>query len=200
MRSLKEATTVLAGKTLITPVLGQSKLAEQLVEWSKKSGAGETFTKETVWGLRMDFIANKEHPFVTVFIDEQKLGVFLKQLGPIGELMLESYGVSLVGPMDAEGEAQDASEIVVGICMKGDDCRELWRRDTKRTQAVFSLGAIHFAAGGPKYMDVNELAEFIAEAELNAKEMSGRMPSPSSAGISRPGLAPSTSARAKPCW
>lgn len=166
MRSLKDATTVLGGKTLTTSVLGQAKLAEALLEWSKKSGGGETFRKETVWGLRLDFIANNDNPFVTMFIDENKLSEFLKQLGPIGELMMESYGISLVGPMDAEGEAQNEDEIILGLCMKNDECRELWRRNLKRKQGLWGLGAMVFMADGPKYMDETELAEFIAEASV----------------------------------
>lgn len=174
MRTLNETSTVLAGQTMRSVVLGKAELMEKLVEWSKEAAPGETFTKETIWGLKLDFIANGEKPFITVFIDETRLATFLNQLGPVSELSIDSYGVSLVGPMEPEGEAEDGSELIVGICMRTDGCRELWRRDPSREQGVMGLGAISVQDDGIKYMTQTELAEFIAEATVQASQMADR--------------------------
>lgn len=109
------------------PVLGRSYIAEGLVSWAAKNKPGTTFSRTTPWGLTVRAVAATE-PVVQLFLDIEKLHAFLKGWGPLGQLMIQSYGIKLCGPLNVgqhEALQSEGTTVAVALPIGNGDKRAL---------------------------------------------------------------------------
>ena len=166
---LKEITTTLDTETIRTVVFGQTALAEKFLEWSKVVPAGTTFTKETSWGLKLNFVARGEKPLCVLHLDEGVLLNFLQHLGPISQLWLESYGIALLGPMEHSGEAVDGEKCCCSVCLQTMGNREIHKLIPGAVPQLLGLGCIELQEDGFYYYTQTETAELVAKAVVAAE-------------------------------
>jgi hypothetical protein len=176
VRLLVETKTPLADNTIDNVVLGQRKMAEQLIEWAKKNAPWATFRKETTWGLRLDFYANNGNPICCMFMEEEKLNSFLNGLGPIGALGIDSFGFSLCGPFKHTGEAVNATEAIVAVATKSDPQQEaLYMRDPNKKPETICMGSILFTEEGMLLRNQVEHMTWLAEQEEAANQVANQV-------------------------
>lgn len=166
---LKEKTTTLDTETIRTIVFGQTALAEKFLEWSKMVPAGTVFTKETSWGLKLNFVARSEKPLCVLHLDEEVLLNFLNGLGPISQLWLESYGIALLGPMEHSGEAVNGEKACCSVCLQTMGNQEIHKLIPKTTPQLIGLGCIELQEDGFYYYTQTETAELVAKAVVAAE-------------------------------
>ena len=101
MRQLTENNIDHGGNLILTHhVLGDPRVAENIISWSMKVEPGETFEKTTAWGLKLTAVANTNNPAVVMEFDEEKFHSFLRTLGPVSVFKMMAYGVTITGPQN----------------------------------------------------------------------------------------------------
>ena len=167
-RHLTEETNTMGPETISSVVFGKTSIGESLLEWSKKVAVGTTFTKTTSWGLILDFIAQNENPCCVIKVDDAVLEGFLRGLGPITQMIVESYGFSLVGPMEHSGDAIEGQNAKMSIAMKMDGGRELHKYLPCAEKNIWGLGCIIMKANGFWFYSLEETMALLAEGEVSA--------------------------------
>jgi hypothetical protein len=111
MIKVKEFACQIGKDFIFKALLGHRNNAEKLVEWSKKLKPGASIKKGYAHGLELEFIANGNLPSVLFSLDERKLGEYLKNLGCLTALRLETCGIGFFGPI--KGLKDIPSELMV---------------------------------------------------------------------------------------
>lgn len=155
-------------------ILGTPAIAEAIVEWSKKSAAGTTTNKETVWGMALECVARGDEPHVILKLNEKKLHSFLSQFGPMTILCLTEYGITMIGPMNKTEEPVRGGDAKAQIFFGGEKGDEVLLHEfSDGREESLCLGTIVLSNEGFKFYSLEELMSTIeqeAESETTADE------------------------------
>ena len=146
-------------------IFGHPAVAEGCVAWSEKSEKDSVFTKETQWGLKLQFVADGSQPHAQLMLNAHKMAEFLKKLGPCTALCIIEWGISLTGPQNATVEAVRGEQIEASIHLgQGDDQIDLYQfnPEEEHLDEDFLLGAINLSENGFVFFSLEELEEAIS--------------------------------------
>jgi len=145
-------------------IFGHPAVAEGCVAWSEKTEKDTIFTKETQWGLKLQFIAHGSEPHAQLMLNAAKLAEFLKRIGPCTALCIIEWGLSLTGPQNATKEAVRGEQMEASIHMgQGDEQIDLYQYDpeAEHLDEDFLLGAVTLSEEGFIFYSLEELAEAV---------------------------------------